>query len=190
MKSIYIINWTVDNIKFKHDVKAFRLINRHLLKFVDESIDITPRISFEKSSKNLKAFSLNQRQHLISKKKNSDRKLFEFVFVKSNIFRRYNIIFNNIDITNIINIIDTTTEKNIYHHSFDLDLSTNFDLLTNFNLSTNIFNNIGQLQSSFNVNIQRSFQKTIDRVVDAYIRRNPLQQNQQNSLNSLDSQKV
>ena len=99
------------------------------------------------------------------KEKNNDRKFFEFF--ESNIFQRYSITFNNIDTTNIINIIDIIIKKSIYYYLFDFELSTNFNLLTNFDLLTNIdmfenidiFENIDQFQSqlSFNVNIQRFF---------------------------------
>ena len=72
IKSIYIINWTVNNFKLRHDIKTFVLNTRHLLKFIDESIDITSQTFFNDNSKNFfETFRANRRQHFSSKKKQS-----------------------------------------------------------------------------------------------------------------------
>ena len=185
IKSTYIVNWTVNVSRFRHDVKIFVLNIRHLLKFIDESIDTTSQTFLSDSSTNsnfqLKAFKSDRRQHFSSKKEDNRRKLFE----STDTSRRFNTIFDNIDTIDIIDvteIIDTTAEKDIYHHFIELDLSANFSMFDN---ADNI-DNTDQSQQ-FDVNIQRLLNVVVNRAMNVYVRRNSFQQN---SLDSLDSSKA
>ena len=125
VKSIYIFNWIVNNIKFRLNVRRFAIDIKHLLNFVNKSIDITSRVSLNKSFDNshLKISRSNRWQNLTSKKINRNRKLFESLkskfTTKSNIFRRFN------------NTFVTIVKKIIYKHSIDLDLLKNISFSKN-----------------------------------------------------------
>ena len=127
LKSFYIINWIVNNIKLRLNVRKFTTKTRHLLKF-NESIDITSRASFNENSNSfhLEISQSNRRQNFTSKKINRDCKLFESLkskfTTKSNTFRRFN------------NTFVTIVEKIIYKHFIDFDLSKNISFSKNTNM--------------------------------------------------------
>ena len=173
VKSVYIFNWIVDNIKLRLDVRRFAVDIKHLLNFVDESIGTTFRASLSESSNNshLRVSRSDRRQDFTSKKISRGRRLFESSksrsTTKSDTFRRFS------------NTFVTIVEKVIYKHFIDLGLSENIS----FSKNTDMF----EQSFSFDAHTQRLLNVVVNRVVKVYILRNSSQQDSSDSSNSQDS---